>query len=148
MIAVGIWGAQRGGRAVWILPATFVVTMAVGGIIGFSGIPLPGVEAGILASVLILGFLIAAAARFPLGAGMAVVALFAIFHGHAHGTEMPQTISGIAYSLGFSTATTLLHAGGAIMPIALRRIIGERQVQWVRLAGAGIGLAGLALLLV
>ncbi len=147
MMAVGIWAAQRGGKAIWLLPFTFVATMALGGILGVTGIPLPGVEAGILASVLVLGALIAVAARFPLGAGMALVALFAIFHGHAHGNEMPQAASALGYSLGFCAATTLLHASGVAVPALLRRVLGEQQIRWVRFAGAGIGLAGVVLLL-
>lgn len=147
MLAVGIWGAQRGGRAVWLLPLTFVAVMVLGGVLGLVGAPLPGVEAGILASVLILGALIALARRFPLGAGVALVALFAIFHGHAHGTEMPHAASALGYALGFSSATALLHIGGIALPTMLRRRIGERQLTWVRYTGAGISLAGLILLL-
>lgn len=147
MLAVGIWGAQRGGKAVWLLPVTFVTIMAVAGSLGVIGVPLPGVEAGILASVLVLGALIALATRFPLGAGVALVALFAIFHGHAHGTEMPHAASAIGYAIGFCTATALLHTAGIALPFALRRLSAERQLAWVRYAGAGISLAGLILLL-
>jgi urease accessory protein len=147
MVAVGLWAAQRGGRAVWILPVSFVGVMALGGIMGTSGIDLPGVETGILASVLVLGILIAAAARFPIAIGAAVVAIFALFHGHAHGTEMPQTSLGIAYSIGFCTATALLHASGIALPNALRKFSAAEQGRWIRYAGAGLGLAGVALIL-
>lgn len=146
MVAVGLWAAQRGGRAVWLLPAAFVGTMAFGGVLGAIGLAFPGVEAGILASVLVLGVLVAAAARFPLGIAVAVVALSALFHGHAHGAEMPQAVSGLSYGLGFCAATALLHATGVMIPVSLRRLIGERQVPWVRFAGAGICAAGLVLL--
>lgn len=147
MLAVGIYGAQHGGRQVWLLPVTFVTVMALGGILGIAGIALPGVETGILASVLVLGALIALAVRFPLGAGMAMVALFAIFHGHAHGTEMPHAASAIGYAIGFCSATALLHIGGIALPTLLRRTVGENQPRWTRFAGVGISLAGLILLL-
>jgi len=147
MLAVGIYSAQRGGRAVWLLPATFVTVMAIGGVLGIAGVALPGVESGILASVLVLGALIALAVRFPLAAGMAVVGLFAIFHGHAHGTEMPQAASAVGYAIGFCGATALLHIGGIALPTMLRRTIGDGQAKWTRYAGAGISLAGFILLL-
>lgn len=147
MIAVGLWAGQRGGRALWVLPATFVGVMAIGGFLGVAGLALPGVEGGILASVLVLGALVAAAVRFPLPAAAAVVAIFALFHGHAHGTEMPVTASGIAYGIGFCTATALLHATGVIAPSILSRSVAERPTTWVRVAGAAIGIAGIFLAL-
>lgn len=147
MLAVGIWGAQRGGKAVWALPVTFVAIMALGGILALAGMPLPGVEVGILASVLILGAMIAFATRYTLATGVVLVAAFALFHGHAHGTEMPQAATAIGYALGFCTATALLHAAGIAIPLALRRLSTERQPAWTRYAGAGITLAGVILLL-
>lgn len=144
MVAVGVWAGQRGGKAVWLLPAAFVGTMIVGGALGLAGVGLPGVEAGILASVLVLGALIATASRFPETAAAALVAGFALFHGHAHGTEMPPNLSGAAYGAGFVTATAALHAAGIALPAVLLRTASER---WVRLTGAGIGLFGLALVL-
>src|SRR5579863_3698485 len=93
MVAVGLWAAQLGGRALWLVPASFVGFMTLGGALGMAGVHLPMVEAGILASVLILGILIAAAAQLPLAASVAVTGLFAIFHGHAHGTEIPLAAS-------------------------------------------------------
>lgn len=146
MVAVGVWAGQRGGKARWVLPAAFVAAMAVGGALAFSGVGMPGVEAGILASVLVLGALIAAAARLPLVAAAAIVAGFALFHGHAHGTEMPQTLSGFAYGAGFSAATALLHGTGVVVPASLHRLGGIEGLG-VRLAGAAIGLGGVALLL-
>lgn len=148
MIAVGIWAGQRGGKARWVLPVAFVAAMGVGGALAFSGVALPGVEAGILASVLVLGALIAAAARLPLLGAAAVVAAFALFHGHAHGTEMPQTLSGLGYGAGFSAATALLHAAGVTVPASLHRLGGLQRQAWVRLAGVAIGLGGAALLFV
>lgn len=147
MLAVGIYAAQRGGKAVWLLPVTFVAVMAIGGVLGITGVLVPGVETGIVTSVLVLGALIAFAIRFPVSAGMALVALFAIFHGHAHGNEMPHAASAIGYALGFCTATALLHIAGIALPTILRRSFGDRQLTWIRYAGAGISLAGLILLL-
>ncbi len=112
MIAVGLWAAQRGGRALWLVPLTFVSVMAFGGALGMSGIALPFVETGIVASVLILGVLIAAAVRLPLMASAAMVGLFALFHGFAHGAEMPDTASGLVYGIGFIAATAILHLCG------------------------------------
>ena len=121
MIAVGIWAGQRGGKARWLLPLAFVGTMAVGATLGVLGTGLPGVEAGILASVLVLGVLIAASAELPLAAAAALVAAFALFHGHAHGSEMPLTHSGIAYGAGFCLATALLHGMGVALPVLLSK---------------------------
>lgn len=146
MTAVGIWAGQRGGRALWLLPVVFVLTMALGGALGVSGVGLPGVEAGIVASVLVLGVLIATAVRFPLLAASVLTAAFALFHGHAHGTEMPATLSGFAYGAGFCTATALLHGAGVALPTSLRRLVGERHPSWLRFAGAGIGAAGVVLI--
>lgn len=148
MVAVGIWAGQRGGRALWLVPSIFVVTMALGGILGFAGVGLPGVEAGILTSVLVLGTLIAAAIRLPLVAAGALVAVFALFHGYAHGSEMPSNLSGFAYGAGFSAATAMLHLVGMGLPFALRRLGGQFQLPALRLTGAGIGMAGLLLFLV
>lgn len=144
MVAVGLWAGQRAGKALWVLPATFVATMAAGCALAFAGVGLPGVEAGILTSVLVLGALVAFAARLPLAGGAALVACFALFHGHAHGTEMPQSLSGAAYGLGFASATALLHGVGLALPALLR---GVRRAEWVRFAGVAIGLAGVALVL-
>lgn len=143
MVAVGLWAAQRGGRSTWLLPLTFVGTMIVGALLGASGVGLPGVEQGILLSVLLLGALVALAARVPDALGVALVAAFALFHGHAHGSEMPATTSGVAYGVGFVLATAALHAAGVAAALALRgRAIGPMAV---RLAGAAIGLGGVAL---
>lgn len=148
MIAVGIWAGQRGDKALWVLPAAFITAMGVGGALAFFGVGLPGVEAGILASVLVLGALIAGSARLPLLAAASFVAVFALFHGHAHGTEMPQTLSGFSYGAGVSTATALLHVAGVAFPAALHQWSGVQRQAWVRLAGVAIGIGGAALLLV
>ncbi|WP_396626061.1 HupE/UreJ family protein [Luteitalea sp.] len=112
MIAVGLWGAQLGAPAVWILPVTFPMVMAVGGFLGLVGIPVPGVELGIALSAVLLGLMVAREARPPLAVAAVLVGAFAICHGHAHGTELPPGQSGLMYSIGFVTATGLLHAVG------------------------------------
>lgn len=112
MIAVGLWGAQLGKPAVWVLPVAFPIAMAFGGMMGLLGIPLPGVEIGIAASAIVLGAMVLAAARPPLWLAGTIVGLFALFHGHAHGTELPAGANGTLYSIGFVIATGLLHAVG------------------------------------
>jgi len=112
MVAVGLWGAQLGAPALWVLPVAFPMMMAFGGMLGLLGIPLPGVEIGIAVSAVILGALVLGQIRLPLIAAVAVVAFFAIFHGHAHGTELEPGQNAMLYSLGFVIATGLLHAVG------------------------------------
>ncbi len=112
MVAVGLWGAQLGAPAIWLLPVTFPLMMAFGGFLGLIGVPLPGVEIGIAASAILLGAMVALQARPPLVLAGLLVAFFAVFHGHAHGTELPAGQSGLLYSLGFVVATGLLHAVG------------------------------------
>ena len=101
MIGVGLWAAQRGGRAIWLAPLAFIVVMAIGGALGMLAVSIPFVEQGIVASVLILGILIAASIRLPLVLSVFIVGTFALFHGHAHGAEMPHTASGLMYAAGF-----------------------------------------------
>ena len=112
MVSVGLWGAQLGAPAVWLLPVTFPVVMAFGGMLGLAGVWLPGVEFGIAFSGVLLGLAVLAEWRPPLWAAALVVGFFAIFHGHAHGTELPAGASGVLYSLGFVAATGTLHAVG------------------------------------
>jgi urease accessory protein len=144
MVAVGLWARQLGGRAVWAVPATFVGIMVGGGILGMSGVEFGFVEQGIVGSVLILGLLIAAAWRLPLGASVPLVALFAFCHGHAHGTEMPGDASGLAYAAGFVAATALLHACGIGLGMLLHRL---SQPVLIRVAGAACAVCGLVLIL-
>jgi urease accessory protein len=139
MLAVGIWARQLGGRATWLVPLSFVSVMVLGGMLGMSIIPLPCIEIGILMSLLVLGVLIGASIRLPLTASMALVGLLALFHGYAHGTEMPRTASGLHYALGFITVTTLLHITGIGMSNWLQRKGRTRYLRW-----AGISMAGLA----
>ena len=112
MIAVGLWAAQLGGRAIWAVPASFVSVMALGGLLGMTGVPLPLIEPGILGSVLFLGLLVAFAVKMPLWASAGIVGVFALFHGHAHGAEMPEDAGGLVYALGFMLSTAFLHFTG------------------------------------
>jgi urease accessory protein len=144
MVAVGLWAAQMGGRSIWAVPLTFITVMALGGILGTIGINLPFVETGIVISVLTLGVLIAASVRLSLVASVVMVGLFAIFHGHAHGSEMPETASGLAYAAGFIIATAFLHSCGIGLGIAIQRLAGPKIA---RFAGTAIVLCAGYLLL-
>ncbi len=139
MVAVGIWGGQLGQPTIWVLPVTFPVVMALGGMLGLLGLPLPGVEAGIGLSAFLLGLVIALERRPGLVLAGALVACFAVFHGHAHGAELPEGQSGLLYSIGFVVATGTLHALGIALGLMHRWESGRRVL---RVAGAGIGLAG------
>lgn len=143
MVAVGLWAAQLGGRALWLVPLTFVLTMAAGGVLGFLGLPLPYVELGIAGSVLILGILVALASRLPLAASMMLVGIFALFHGYAHGAEMAINASALGYSLGFMLATATLHASGIGIALAARQ---GWPAQLLRAGGAAIAVSGVWLL--
>ena len=140
MVAVGIWGAQLGAPAIWLLPLTFPIVMALGGLLGLLGVPLPGVELGIAASAVLLGAAVMTERRLPLVAAAVLVGVFAVFHGHAHGTELPPGQSGLLYSLGFVVATGCLHAIGIAIGAIHRWPAGRVAL---RIAGGGIGLAGL-----
>ena len=144
MLAVGLWAAQMGGRAMWQVPLAFVSIMALGGLLGMAEIAVPFIETGIVLSLLVLGMLIAAAVHLPLLASIAIAAVFAVFHGYAHGAEMPQSASGLAYAAGFMLSTALLHASGIGIAVSAGRI---GRAQWLRLAGAAIALCGGGLLL-
>jgi urease accessory protein len=143
MVAVGLWGAFLGRPAVWLLPVVFPLVMTFGGALGVLGVPLPAVEIGIAASAVVLGAAVAAAARPPLWVAAVIVGVFAIFHGHAHGTELPEAANPLAYSLGFVIATGLLHAAGIALSLLAH---GARGAQVVRALGAGIALLGLVFL--
>ena len=112
MVAVGLWGAQLGAPAIWMLPVTFPIVMAFGGFLGLIGVPVPGVEIGIALSGVLLGAAVMTESQPPLYVAAALVAVFAICHGHAHGAELPPGTSGLTYSIGFVVATGLLHACG------------------------------------
>lgn len=144
MVALGLWAGQMGGGARWTLPLAFVVVMLVGAAVGFAGLAVPGVEGGILASVLLLGLLVAGAARLPLMASLPLAGLFALFHGVAHGGEMPAMVSGLGYALGFAVTTALLHLSGVGLAGALSA---ARREFVLRAAGAGVAFGGLLLAL-
>jgi len=135
MISVGLWGAQLGRPAIWVLPVTFPMMMAIGGFLGLIGIPLPGVEIGIAASAILLGAGVLLEARPPLVAAGALVAIFALFHGHAHGAELSPGENALLYSLGFIMATGFLHACGILAGLIHRWPWGQRAL---RVAGAGV----------
>jgi len=142
MVAVGLWVAQIGGRALWVVPCTFVCVMALGGVLGFTGVTVPFVEEGIMVSILILGILIAGAFKLPLIYSSLLVGLFAIFHGHAHGAEMPASMSAASYAVGFALATAMLHMAG----IGLGMLMQKTNLQIVnRFAGAAIAFSGIYL---
>ncbi|CAO3404643.1 HupE/UreJ family protein [Azospirillum sp. 11R-A] len=146
MVAVGLWAAQRGGAALWALPAAFVTAMIGGGLLGMTGIELPAVELGIAGSVIALGALIAAQSRLSLPVSLVVVSAFALFHGHAHGAEMPEAAQPLLYGLGFALATALLHGAGVGAALSLRGIVrGGTGALALRGLGAAIGLSGVAL---
>jgi urease accessory protein len=144
MVAVGLWGAFLGQPAIWVLPVVFPLVMSFGGALGVSGVPLPGVEVGIALSAVVLGSMVAFAARPPLWFAALIVGIFAIFHGHAHGTELPHAASPLAYSLGFVIATGLLHLSGIGFGMLARWQTGRIAV---RAGGGGIALGGLVFLL-
>src|SRR6478735_9189417 len=112
MVMVGLWAGLKGGRAIWVWPAVFVGVMLVGGIVGMEGVPVPFVEPGILASVVALGLLVALAVDLPVAVGAGILAVFALFHGHAHGSEVADTLNGVEYMAGFALATAALHLAG------------------------------------
>jgi urease accessory protein len=142
MFAVGLWSAQRGGRAIWLVPLTFVLVMTLGGVLGMSGVSIPSVESGIAISVLVMGIFVAAALKLPLAISAAIVGLFALLHGQAHGAEVPASASGLAYALGFVAATIFLHAIGISFGLVSHRL---HSSQLVRYAGAAIAISGLFL---
>lgn len=142
MVAVGLFAAQIGGRALWLVPLSFVSVMSLGGIIGMAGVGLPFVEIGIGLSVVVLGLAVAFGVRLPTAAAMALVGLFAIFHGHAHGAEMPESASGLTYGIGFVLATTLLH----VLGIGIGRVGTAIGQGVLRTAGTAMALAGVVIL--
>ncbi len=143
MLAVGLWGAFLGAPALWLLPVVFPLVMAAGGALGVLGVPLPAVEVGIAVSAIALGGVVAGALRPPLWVAALLVALFAVFHGHAHGTELPQAASPLAYSLGFVIATGALHLTGIALGLLTRWPAGRIAVRGM---GAGIALLGVLFL--
>ena len=143
MVAVGLWGAFLGPPPMLVLPIVFPLVMAVGGVLGIIGIPLPAAELAIAASAIVLGLMVASAARPPLWVAATIVAAFAIFHGYAHGAELPAGTDAAAYSIGFVIATGLLHLAGIALGLTVRWPAGRLGV---RGTGAAIACAGLLFL--
>jgi urease accessory protein len=133
MVAVGLWAALKGGRALWVWPAAFVGMMLIGGALGMAQVALPLVEPGILASVVVLGLLVALAIDLPVWAGAMIVAAFALLHGYAHGSEVAETVSGAEYMAGFALATATLHAVGIGFALTMQR---AQLRPLLRIAGA------------
>lgn len=143
MVAVGLWGAFLGGRAMWTLPVVFPVVMAMGGALGVMGVPMPGVETGIALSGVMLGAMVALAAKPPLWVAAVLVGIFAIFHGYAHGAELPEAANAMTFAIGFVISTGLLHLGGIAFGILTKWPWGRIAV---RAAGVAIMLTGFAFL--
>lgn len=144
MVAVGIWGTQLGKPAIWLLPVTFPLVMSLGGALGVRGVPLPGVEIGVAAAAAVLGLMIVLAARPPIGVAAVLVGFFAIFHGYAHGIELPKAAYPLAYGVGFVLSTGLLHLTGIALGLMERWPVGMKALRGM---GAGISVAGVCLLL-
>lgn len=143
MVAVGLWGAFLGAPAIWLLPIVFPLVMALGGVLGILGVPLPGVEIGIAVSAVVLGMMVALAVRPHLAIAAILIGAFAIFHGYAHGAELPEGGNAVTYSVGFVIATGLLHLFGIAIGLLTRWPHG---VTAVRFAGSAIAIAGLVFL--
>ncbi|OWY28304.1 HupE/UreJ family protein [Herbaspirillum robiniae] len=143
MLAVGLWAAQNKQRALWVLPLAFPLMMVVGALMAIGGLSVPAVETGIAASVAVMGLLIAFAVRMPLWASASVVSLFALFHGYAHGAELPHGSSAALYGAGFILATAILHATGLIVGMVAGQKMADRVV---RIGGVGIAAVGTYLL--
>lgn len=143
MLAVGMWAAQSGGHSRWLIPSAFVTMLALGGGMATLGWTLPQVELGIAGSVAVLGLLIAGAAKTPLWLGASIAGLFALFHGHAHGAEMPQAAAPLLYAAGLLLATALLHLLGVFTGMAATR---GWPVRLLHAGGVGLAAAGVWLL--
>jgi urease accessory protein len=141
MIAVGLWAALKGGKAIWAWPLAFVGVMLAGAALGMVHVPVPFVEPGILESVVALGLLVALAVDLPISTGVAIIGLFALFHGHAHGAEVPEDAGGLGYMAGFALATALLHAVGIAVGLGL----GIRFRGVARATGGACAAVGLSL---
>lgn len=139
MVAVGMWGAQLRAPAIWVLPVTFPLVMSFGGILGGFGVPIPGIEIGIAVSAIVLGAMVAFAARPPLWIAGVIVGVFAIFHGYAHGAELPESANAISYAMGFVIATGSLHVLGILIGVINKWKVGEKCL---RAGGVLIALCG------
>lgn len=146
MVAVGLLAARLGGRALWLVPLAFLGMMGAGGALGAAGVALPFVESGIALSVVVLGLCVASGLALPKAAAAALAGLFAVFHGYAHGAEMPESAAGLAYGAGFVGASLILHLAGLGLGLALGRAAPDRTLGMARAAGGAMALAGMAML--
>ncbi len=146
MVAVGVFAVVLGGRAMWLVPLSFVGMMAVGFLLGIGHVDVPFVELGIALSSVVIGGVAALGRPMPVVAAMALVGGFAIFHGHAHGAEMPADAAGLTYALGFITATALLHAAGILAAMGVARLVGKYGRAVAQVAGGLFALAGVGVL--
>ncbi|WP_099866782.1 HupE/UreJ family protein [Pararhizobium haloflavum] len=151
MVAVGLLAYLIGertatSRPLWLVPAAFVCAMTVGGTLAVAGVTLPLVELGIASSIVVIGAAAAFGSSLPVAGAMALVGFFALFHGHAHGTEMPANASGMAYGLGFMVATALLHAAGVAAGLGIGKLSRANGVLAARAGGGVMALAGIAII--
>lgn len=146
MVAVGVFAFVLGGRALWLVPLSFVAMMAVGFGLGVAQIDVPFVELGIALSSVVIGGLAALGRPMPVVAASALVGVFAIFHGHAHGTEMPADSSGLGYALGFIVATALLHVAGIAAALGVAKLVGQYGKRVAQVAGGLFALGGVGVL--
>ena len=146
MVSVGFFAYMLGGRALWLVPASFVAMMAAGGALGIAGVAVPFVEPGIGLSIIVIGMAAALGRKMPVASAMALVGIFAVFHGVAHGAEMPQQSSGFAYAAGFMGATALLHFAGIAACFGAGRLIRRRGRFAARIGGGAAALAGAAMI--
>jgi urease accessory protein len=138
MVAVGLWAAQSGGRKVWLLPSTFMASLALGAAVALQWQSLPMVEAGIASSVLALGLLVALSARMPALLSISITAVFGLLHGYAHGLELPESAAPVEYALGFLAATATLHLSGIAIGIATQK----RYALLAKILGVAIAASG------
>lgn len=146
MIGVGLFAAQLGSRALWLVPSAFVSMMVAGGVLGFNGMEVPFVELGIVASVVAIGVLLAFNVQLPLAIAMALTGVFAVFHGYAHGAELPPGNDAVAYVGGFVLATALLHVFGVGIGLAFHKLPSASRVWVDRAMGGAMTIVGLVLL--
>ena len=146
MVAVGLFAAHLGGRALWLVPATFVTLMAAGAMVGMRGVEIPFAEAGIATSVVALGLMVALQTSLPVVVAMGLVGVFAVFHGQAHGFEMPADASALTYALGFMTATASLHLIGVGLGVAISKAGASLSTRAAQLGGGAMAVTGVFLL--
>ena len=146
MVAVGLFAAQLGERALWLVPLAFLSMMVAGGALAAGGVDLPLVEVAIALSVVVLGIAVAIGWRMPIAAAMALAGVFAIFHGHAHAAEMAHSVSGLEYGFGFVLATAMMHGAGIGLGLSVGRLGEASGRRILRLAGSAMAVAGVAFL--